>query len=46
MLREFGLSDDFIEKIYNDCKQILDSDMDEHFSHIKILEESFLENRY
>ena len=29
LLREFGLSDDFIEKVYNDCKQIMESDMDE-----------------
>ena len=44
ILREFGLSDDFFEKLYNDCKQILESDMDEYFSHIKNLEESILEN--
>ena len=29
MLREFGLSDGFIEKFYNDCKQIMESDMDQ-----------------
>ena len=46
MLREFGLSDDFIEKLYNEYKQIMDIDMDDYFSHIKILEESFLENNY
>ena len=44
MLREFGLSDEFIEKLYNDCKQIMESDMDQHFSHIKNLEESILES--
>ena len=44
ILREFDLSDDFFEKLYNDCKQILESDMDEYFSHIKNLEESILEN--
>ena len=44
ILREFGLSDDFIEKLYNDCKQIMDSDMNEYFSHIRNLEESVLEN--
>ena len=44
MLKEFGLSDDFIEKLYNDCKQIMESDMDEYFSHIKNLEESILGN--
>ena len=44
MLREFGLSDDFIEKLYNDCKQIMISDMDQYFSHIENLEESILEN--
>ena len=44
MLKEFGLSDDFIEILYNDCKQIMISDTDEYFSHIKNLEESVLEN--
>ena len=44
MLKEFGLSDDFIENLYNDCKQIMISDMDQYFSHIKNLEESILEN--
>ena len=44
MLKEFGLSDDFIEKLYNDFKQIMISDMDQYFSHIKNLEESILEN--
>ena len=43
ILREFGLSDDFIEKLYNDCKQIMISDMDQNFSHIKNLEESIIE---
>ena len=43
MLKEFGLSDDFIEKLNNDCKQIMESDMDQYFSHIKNLEESILE---
>ena len=43
MLKEFALSDDFLEKFYNDCKQILMSDMDQYFSHIKNLEESMLE---
>ena len=43
MLREFGLSDDFIEKLYNDCKQIMFSDMNQYFSHIKNLEESIIE---
>ena len=38
MLREFGLSDDFIEKLYNDCKQIMINDMNQNFSHIKNLE--------
>ena len=44
MLREFGLSDDFIEKLYNHCKQIKESDMDQYYSHIKNLEEPILEN--
>ena len=43
ILREFGLSDDFIEKLYNDCKQIMTSDMDQYFSQIKNLEESIIE---
>ena len=43
ILREFDLSDDFIEKLYNDCKQIMISDMDQYFSHIKNLEESIIE---
>ena len=43
MLRELGLSDDFIEELFNDCRQIMDSDMNEYFSHIKNLEESILE---
>ena len=44
MLKEFVLPDDFIEKLYNDCKQIMMSDLDRYFSHIKNLEESILEN--
>ena len=40
MLNEIGLSDDFIEKLYKDCKQIMYSDMIDFFSHIKNLEES------
>ena len=44
ILREFGLSDDSIEKLYHDCKQIMESDMDQSFSHIKNLEESILGN--
>ena len=43
MLKEFGLSDEFIDKLYNDCKQTMTSDMDHYFSHIKSLEESILE---
>ena len=43
LLREFGLSDDFIKKLYDDCKQIMISDMDQYFSHIKNLEESIIE---
>ena len=46
MLREFGLSDSFIEQLYNDCEQIMISDMDQYFSHVKNLEESILENKY
>ena len=43
ILKEFGLSDNFIEKLYDDCKQIMISDMDQYFSHIKNLEESIIE---
>ena len=43
MLKEFGLSDKFIKNLYDDCKQITNSDMDQYFSHIKNLEESILE---
>ena len=43
MLKEFGLSDNFIKKLYNDCKQIMISDMDQYFSHIKNLEQSIIE---
>ena len=43
ILREFGLSDNFIKKLYDDCKQIMISDMDQYFSHIKNLEESIIE---
>ena len=43
MLKEFGLSDDFIKKLYDDCKQIMNSDMDQYFSHLKNLEESMIE---
>ena len=43
MLKEFGLSDDIIKKLYNDCKQIMISDMDQYFSHIKNLEVSVIE---
>ena len=44
LLREFGLTDDFIEKLYTDCKEVFESDMDQYFSHIKNLEESILVN--
>ena len=43
MLKEFGLSDNFIKKLYNDCKQIMISDMDQYYSHIKNLEQSIIE---
>ena len=43
ILKEFGFSDDFIKKLYNDCKQIMISDMDQYYSHIKNLEESIIE---
>ena len=43
-LKEFGLTDDFIEKLYNDCKEVFENDMNQYFSHIKNLEESILEN--
>ena len=43
-LREIDLSDDFIEKLYNDCKQIMYSDMNDYFKQVKNLEGSILEN--
>ena len=43
MLKQFGLSDDFIKKLYNGCNQILDNDMEDYFSHVKNSEESILE---
>ena len=43
MLKEFGLSDNFIKKLYNACKQIMISDMDQYYSHVKNLEESIIE---
>ena len=43
ILKEFGLSDQFIEKLYNDCKQITENDFDQNFTHIKNLEESIIE---
>ena len=46
ILKDLGLSNDIIEKLYNDCRQKMDKEMDDSFSHIKILEESILENNY
>ena len=43
MLKEFGLSDNFIKKLYDDCKQIMINEMNQYFSHIKNLEESIIE---
>ena len=43
ILKEFGLSDNFIEKLYDDCEKIIESDIDQYFSHIKNLEESIIE---
>ena len=42
-LKEFGLTDDFMEKLYNDCKEVFENDMNQYFSYIKNLEESILE---
>ena len=44
LLGECGMTNDFTEKLYNECKQIIENDMDQYFSHIKNLEESVLEN--
>ena len=44
MLREFGLTDDFIEKLYKDCKQTTENDMNQYFSRNKNLEASIFEN--
>ena len=43
MLKEFGLSDIFIKKLYIDCEQIIISDMYQYYSHIKNLEQSIIE---
>ena len=46
MLRELVFSDDFFEKVDNECKQVIDDETDEYFNHIQNLEESILENNY
>ena len=44
LLGECGMTNDFIEKLHNDCKQIIENDLDQYFSHFKNLEESIMEN--
>ena len=43
ILREFGMSEDFINKLYNQFKKISEKELDNYNSHIKNLEESLIE---
>ena len=43
LLREFGLSEDFINNLYKIFKKIAENDIDEYNYHIKNIEESILE---
>ena len=43
LLREFGLSENFINNLYKQFKKIAENDLDEYNYHIKNLEESILE---
>ena len=44
LLKEMGLSDDFIEKLYKKCEKTLELETENYSSRIKNLEESILEN--
>ena len=33
LLKEFGLCDDFLRKLYNGCKQVANDEIDDYFSH-------------
>ena len=43
ILKEFGFSNDFIRKLYEDCKQIMIENIDQYYGHIKNLEETIIE---
>ena len=43
ILKEIGMSEDFIKKLYNEYKEILKGELDEYNSHLKNLEESIIE---
>ena len=43
LLREFGMSENFINELYKQFKKIAENDIDEYNYHIKNLEESILE---
>ena len=43
LLREFGLSEDFINNLYKQLKKIGENDLDDYNYHIKNLENSILE---
>ena len=43
ILKEIGISEDFINKLYNQFKKISEKELDNYNSHIKILEESVIE---
>ena len=43
ILKEFGMSEDFINKLYKEFKNIAEKELDNYNSHIKNLEESVIE---
>ena len=43
VLLESGMSQKFIDKLYNGCKKVLNNEIDDYNDHIKNLEESILE---
>ena len=43
ILKELGMSENFINKLYNQFKKISEKELDNYNSHIKSLEESVIE---
>ena len=43
LLKEFGMSENFINNLYKQFKKIAENDIDDYNFHIKNLEESILE---